>query len=696
MTPVEYFQQRKLQLQQHQCQLGLRDEREMGVEIGDTILCKGDLSASSLTVSWSAGEAIGNEAEALLAQLRHESKKSKGRKHKRLDASPLPSSNSTASSSPYRQTHRGRGLEPSPQKLSPHRHLDVPSSKSLQQIIPPPTFNRMTSQRNNSIPSLPFGMTTPQEEFGVDSRRSYDEDLSVESGSVVSGDSSSSSSSGRSSCSSSSYSSSNNSISTGDSSQQRNRSRKSSDSSLLEVVSRPVQAADNASRQYLMKKEYERQKQRVQSLFQGRQCAEQFDERQHSLDFITKMKPPSPKRKHSLNGQRADYEMIIHPDSVEGTVEAAALHLHGGTGGRKTPRADSGNAVSSNPNSAIMSANAMGSMRKDSRDDEFYENMSYGDVEKGKADTNVTVSLEQGVTMVTANKGNNEHGDLWSTGVASAIVVGTASRYKKALCVFPHGRRVLLPIIMSILACALSIVTLMSCRFMTILPGEGNNQVFQVGPWSYLSQNSEYDGGEVCLSYPSDIQLDSSFMIARAASALAACLGGGLVLWTCTLTCIPYSRQSINGLGLSFFAATILQLMTIFFYLSENCKGGEDEFGNTIGSGYFGGLECKPNQDLVFCIAASALYLATGWIMYVAQQFVATAPGFTASEVYTWSAKSKASNEKKGILRTVEKCWTQIPDGSTLTATVMVERRKEKDGRIKTTHSIQTEILPVS
>ena len=185
-------------------------------------------------------------------------------------------------------------------------------------------------------------------------------------------------------------------------------------------------------------------------------------------------------------------------------------------------------------------------------------------------------------------------------------------------------------------------------------------------------------------------------MIARAASALAACLGGGLVLWTCTLTCIPYSRQSINGLGLSFFAATILQLMTIFFYLSENCKGGEDEFGNTLGSGYFGGLECKPNQDLVFCIAASALYLATGWIMYVAQQFVATAPGFTASEVYTWSAKSKTSSEKKGILRTVEKCWTQIPDGSTLTATVMVERRKEKDGRIKTTHSIQTEILPVS
>lgn len=148
---------------------------------------------------------------------------------------------------------------------------------------------------------------------------------------------------------------------------------------------------------------------------------------------------------------------------------------------------------------------------------------------------------------------------------------------------------------------------------------------------------------------------------------------------------------------MGFFATSLLQLLTIFFYLSDNCKGGGqfDDYGNALGGGYFGGVECKPNQDLVFCISASLLYFATGWILFLAQRFV-SAPGFSTSEVYTWSTVAKSSNEKKGVLRTIEKCWAQLPDGATVMATVLVERKRGKDGKVKTTHSIQTEILPMS
>ena len=85
-------------------------------------------------------------------------------------------------------------------------------------------------------------------------------------------------------------------------------------------------------------------------------------------------------------------------------------------------------------------------------------------------------------------------------------------------------------------------------------------------------------------------------------------------------------------------------------------------------------------------------------------------------EVYTWSSESKSSNPKWGIIRTIEKSWMKIPDGSTLMATVFVEQQQQQrsitsggiddviegggldisDGKIKvkTTYSIQTEILP--
>jgi hypothetical protein len=116
--------------------------------------------------------------------------------------------------------------------------------------------------------------------------------------------------------------------------------------------------------------------------------------------------------------------------------------------------------------------------------------------------------------------------------------------------------------------------------------------------------------------------------------------------------------------------------------------------GYVIGGGYFGGVECTANQDLVFNIAASAMFFATGWLLYIAQGVIANDPGTSSSEVYTWSAVSKCDDPLKGT-RTIEKSWIRIPDGSTLMATVIVERRKGKKG-IKTTHRVKTEILPAN
>lgn len=380
-------------------------------------------------------------------------------------------------------------------------------------------------------------------------------------------------------------------------------------------------------------------------------------------------------------------EMRIHSSSLKGTVEAAAWHLHGQTGRHVPNKPHFGKHVS------VMNSKAMSNMRRDDGENKS-RIVDTQDIESGKRhdyETDVSVDC-QGYGDNTLIKSNtlpddDTNGDLWSTGVASAIVMGTASRYNKTLFMFPHGRRVLLPLLMACMALSLSIFVSRSCRFMSVLPASSSlNQVFQLGPWFYLSNNES--SREVCMPYPSDIELDFWFTVARAMSALAVCLGVGLLMWTCTLTCIPYSMSSLSGLGLCFFGASVLQLATTFFYMSNNCKDSED--------GYFGGIECTANQDLVFCIAASALYFATGWLLYIAQGVIANDPGASSTEVYTWSAVAKSDDVEKGSMRTIEKSWIRIPDGSTLMATVVVERNKGKKGCIQTTHRVKTEILPAT
>jgi hypothetical protein len=396
-----------------------------------------------------------------------------------------------------------------------------------------------------------------------------------------------------------------------------------------------------------------------------------------------------------------EHEMMIQSNSLVGTTEAAAWHLHGQSG-RVAPSENNHFGT----NVSVMNSKSMSKMRRDNRSPKLIDSNSKErsardqDIECGtfSDETDVLVDIrEYGDTLITSKSvidplEGNAHQDLWSTGVASAIVMGTAARYHKNVFMFPHGRRVLLPLIMALMALALSIFVSRSCRFMSVLPSSSLNQVFQIGPWFYLSTNPQSD--EVCMPYPSDMELDFWFTVSRAMSALAVCFGVGLLLWTATLTCIPYSRSSLSWLGLCFFGASILQLSTSFFYLSDNCKGSVDEMGNVIGGGYFGGVECTANQDLVFTIAASAMYFATGWLLYIAQGVIANDPGTSSSEVYTWSAVSKYDDPQKGM-RTIEKSWIRIPDGSTLMATVVVERRKGKKG-IKTTHRVKTEILPAT
>lgn len=374
-----------------------------------------------------------------------------------------------------------------------------------------------------------------------------------------------------------------------------------------------------------------------------------------------------------------EHEIIINPKSIQGTIEAASFHLHGQTGGR---------VKSTNPefkNAAVMNGYALRNVMM--MDTDEASSMMIDGVEEEVFETNVRIDLEKGTNVIssrgghTNNNNNDHHEDLWSTGIAAAVVMGTAARYHKTLFMFPHGRKVVLPIVIGMVALCLSIVTLRSCRFLTVLPEE-HGQVFELGIWSYLSPGTVYDG-EVCLPYPSDMEVDTPFMVARMVSVLATCLGGGLLLLTITMMCIPYGESSISLLGLGYFLAGILQALSMIYYLTNNCKGG----------GYFRGLQCKPNQDLVFCLAASVLYFACGWVLHMLQKFIVLPPGQSASQIYTCSAKSKSSDERKGILRTVEKSWTKIPSGETLVATVLVERRMGSGGKIKTVHSISTEII---
>lgn len=422
---------------------------------------------------------------------------------------------------------------------------------------------------------------------------------------------------------------------------------------------------DDDNKQVIMarlaaKEQYQQQKQRLRQLFQ-----QKVNLRKPNRDGVVDA---------SIRSQhRNEHEIVIHPESLEGTIESASLHLHGQTGGRKqSPNPDFKNA-------AVMNGDVLRSIKVDERNEDVFED--------NNIDTNVRIdSLEKGFNVISGGGGGvnrRSHQDFWSTGVAAAIVMGTASRYHKTFFMFPHGRKIILPIIMGMLALSLSIVTLKSCRFMTILPDENNHQVFQLGTWNYLSPGKVYDGGEVCLPYPSTMEIDTPIMVARMASLIASCLGGGLLLLTTTMMCIPYGKPQISLLGLGYILSAILQGLTTMFYLTNNCKGG----------GYFSGTQCEPNQDLVFCVAASLLYLACGWILYMVQQYIVTPPGHASSQIYTWSAKSKSSNERKGILRTVERAWTKLESGHTLMATVFVEKRIDRDGKMKTTHSVQTDIV---
>lgn len=436
----------------------------------------------------------------------------------------------------------------------------------------------------------------------------------------------------------------------------------------------------------------------IQSMKQWYHCQKKIDD---TSRHKPKVDSKYVEKKPDFDSQQStiEYDMSIRSSSLRGTIEAAAWHLHGQSGGRVAPLPSDKSRFGENV--CVMNSNAMSRMRKNDKSDRSQDNHgAEEDIESGRCGdaTNVVVdSNQRGDTLITskAKEGNDENGgDIWSTGVASAIVMGVAARYNKTLFMFPHGRRVLLPLIMAIMALALSVYVSASCRFMNVLPGTSLNQVFQIGPWFYLSTDSQSE--EMCVPYPSDIELDLWFTVARAMSALSVCLGLGLLLWTCTLTCIPYSLSSLNGLGLCYFIAATLQISTSFFFLSNNCSSSTSESGNITGDGYFGGIECTANQDLVFCIAASALYFATGWLLYVAQGVIANDPGTFSSEVFTWSAALKSDGDVGKRMRTIEKSWIRIPDGSTLMATVVVERRQGERGCIKTTHKVKTEIMPAS
>ena len=421
--------------------------------------------------------------------------------------------------------------------------------------------------------------------------------------------------------------------------------------------------------------------------------------------------------------------MQIHPDSIKGTAEAAAWHLHGASGGRRIVQNHQ-----LDYNYSVMTSrgvqNARGGQGDDDHDNEdtFDENYGMNDgVCNNSSGIHMGMDVEEGgMTTLSAMKAistsssfaqqQHPHCDQWSTGVAAAIATSTATRYYKSFFLFPHGRRVLLPIFMGAMASALSLFVVFSCQFMTVVlvPSNNNNSStnvmvnqgsFQLGPWRYLSINPTYSDGEVCLPYPSDMVMDTNFMIARSTSAIASCLGCALVLWTCTLLCVPATKGSMNCLGFAFVMNGVLQCMTAIFYQSENCKADDDN-----GGGYFGPGECRPNQDLVISVAAGILYLATGWIVCMSHNFAfstnnksVTSTTMADMEVYTWSSEAKSSNPKRGILRTVEKSWVKVPNGSTVMATVFVEQRKEADSsgsggdggrKMKTTYQIQTEILP--
>ena len=240
------------------------------------------------------------------------------------------------------------------------------------------------------------------------------------------------------------------------------------------------------------KEQYQQQKQRLRQLFQQKlnlRNQQHRDGNDVSTNASSQQLQYQYNNRSNTEQQHDEHEIVIHPESLEGTLESASFHLHGQTGGRR--KSDHPGMT----NAAVMNGNVLRNMKENERN-------NVNDVFEDNFDTNVRIdSLEQGFHVISSGRGggcstnkrnnliNNDcsHQDLWSTGVAAAVVMGTASRYHKAFFMFPHGRKIILPIIMGILALCLSIVTLKSCRLMTILPSENSHQVFQLGPWNYLS-----------------------------------------------------------------------------------------------------------------------------------------------------------------------------------------------------------------
>eukprot|EP00985_Skeletonema_marinoi_P029214 scaffold27187_cov80-Skeletonema_marinoi.AAC.1 len=169
-----------------------------------------------------------------------------------------------------------------------------------------------------------------------------------------------------------------------------------------------------------------------------------------------------------------EHEIVINPKSIKGTIESASFHLHGQTGGR---------VKSDLKNAAVIDAYALRNIMMDTDESSMSDTLEDG------FETYIRIDLENGVNVISNRGGrkdssynhksnltidNGHHDDLWSTGIAAAVVMGTAARYHKTFFMFPHGRKVILPIIVGTVAFCLSIVTLKSCRFLTVLPEENS------------------------------------------------------------------------------------------------------------------------------------------------------------------------------------------------------------------------------
>ncbi len=195
--------------------------------------------------------------------------------------------------------------------------------------------------------------------------------------------------------------------------------------------------AATTARQDQQRLKYKMQEKQLMQVLKGKRNNKEKETQSYSMStYSTNDSKSNSENSQSFDSEH-DFEMIIHPQSVPGTTEAAAWHLHGQTGGR-TPKPG---IHPRNGNSAVMDTSTMERTRMIQDDGNVFE-MEYNDVKDRKAkachtaDTGVTVTdLEGGMTTVTADTPAqfDDHSDMWSTGVATAVAMGAVSRYKKAL-----------------------------------------------------------------------------------------------------------------------------------------------------------------------------------------------------------------------------------------------------------------------